>query len=42
MSMIQEKRMDFQQAKINMLSVLALIFPIYKIKLGKNFIQLHD
>lgn len=41
MSMIQEKGIDSQQAKINILSILALIFPTYRIKLEKNIIQLH-
>ncbi len=41
MSMIQEKRLDSQQARINILSILALIFPTYQIKLGKKTIQLY-
>lgn len=40
MSMVQEKEIEAQQAKINILSVLALIFPDYRIKLGKQSIQL--
>ena len=44
MSMLQEKEIQSQQAKINVLSILAIIFPVYRIKLGKNIIQLqkHD
>lgn len=40
MSMIQEKGLEAQQARINLFSVFALIFPTYKIKLEKNIIQL--
>ena len=40
MSMVQEKEIEAQQAKINILSVLALMFPDYRIKLGKQSIQL--
>ena len=42
MSMIQEKRLDSQQAKINVLFILTLIFPTYQIKLGKKTIQLYE
>jgi hypothetical protein len=37
--MIQEKTLESQQAKINVLSILTLIFPNYEIALGKKTIQ---
>ena len=42
MSMIQENSLESQQARINIISVLALMFPTYKIKLGKKVIQLYN
>ena len=40
MSMIQEKNMESQQAKLNVLSILTLLFPNYTINLGIKAIQL--
>ena len=40
MSMIQEKNMESQQAKLNVLSILTLLFPYYTINLGTKAIQL--
>lgn len=40
MSMVQDRSIQSQKARINLLSILALIFPNYKIKLGNNIIQL--
>lgn len=40
MSMIQEKNIESQQAKLNVLSILTLLFPDYKINLGTKAIQL--
>ena len=40
LSMIQEKTLESQNARINVLSVLALIFPQYKISLTKQIIQI--
>lgn len=40
MSMIQEKHQESFQAKVNVLSVLALIFPTYEIFLKKDSIKL--
>lgn len=40
MSMIQEKHQESFQAKVNVLSVLALVFPTYEIYLGKDNIRL--
>ena len=40
MSMVQDRNIQSQRARINLLSILALIFPNYKIKLENNIIQL--
>ena len=40
MSMIQEKNIESQQAKLNVLSILTLLFPNYTINLGTKAIQL--
>ena len=40
MSMIQEKNIESQQAKLNILSILTLLFPYYTINLGTKTIQL--
>ena len=40
MSMIQEKNMESQQAKLNVMSILTLLFPYYTINLGTKAIQL--
>ena len=40
MSMIQEKNVESQQAKLNILSVLTLLFPYYTFNLGTKTIQL--
>lgn len=40
MSMILEKNIQARQAKLNILSILAILFPQYEIELQKNFIQL--
>ena len=40
MSMIQEKKIESQQAKLNVLSILTLLFPDYTINLGIKAIQL--
>ena len=42
MTMVQEKTVQSRQARLNMLSLLALMFPTYEIKLGKKAIQLQD
>ncbi len=42
MSMIQEKRLEAQQAKINVLLIFTLLFPTCKIRIGKRTIQLQD
>ena len=40
MSMIQEKNIESQQAKLNVLSILTLLFPDYAFNLGTKAIQL--
>jgi len=40
MSMVQDKNLEAQQSRVNLLSILTLMFPAYKIKLGKNIIYL--
>ena len=42
MTMIQEKSLQSQQAKLNVISVLALLFPTSEISLGKKTIQLRN
>ena len=42
MTMIQGKNVESRQARINVLSILALLFPTYEISLGKKTIQLRD
>lgn len=42
MTMVQEKTFQSRQARLNMLSLLALMFPTYEIKLDKRTIQLRD
>ena len=42
MTMIQEKNIGSRQAKINVLSVLTLLFPTSKILLGKQTIQIQN
>lgn len=42
MSMIREKNVQAQKARINVLSILTLLFPDKKIILGKQAIQLYD
>ena len=43
MSMIQEKNFESAQAKVNVISILTLLFPEYKIVLNKrDSIQLYD
>lgn len=42
MTMVREKNLESYQARLNVSSLLALIFPTYKIKLGKNAIQLQS
>lgn len=42
MSMIREKNLESQKAKINVLSILTLLFPDKRIVLGKQAIQLYN
>ena len=42
MTMVREKNLESYQARLNILSLLALIFPTYKIKLDKKAIQLQS
>ena len=42
MTMMQEKNIDSQKSRINIFSLLALLFPTSEIRLGKNVIQLHN
>ena len=42
MTIIQEKTLEAQQARLNVSSVLALLFPMYEITLGKKTIQLQN
>jgi len=41
MSMIQEKNFESMQAKVNVISILTLLFPDYRITLNQNKIQLY-
>ena len=41
MSMIQEKNFESMQAKVNVISILTLLFPEYRITLNQNKIQLY-
>jgi hypothetical protein len=40
--MIQEKNMESQEARVNVLSLLSLLFPTRKIFIGRRSIQLRD
>lgn len=42
MTMIQERNIESQKAYLNVLSLLALMFPTYKINLKKNIIQFRN
>lgn len=42
MTMIQERNIESQKAYLNVLSLLALMFPTYKINLKKNVIQFRN
>ncbi len=42
MMMIQEKNLESQQARLNVMSILALLFPTSEILLGKKTIQLRN
>ena len=42
MSMVQDKNLEAQQSRVNLLSILTLMLPTYKIKLGKNIIYLQE
>lgn len=42
MTMIQERNIESQKAHLNVLSLLALMFPTYKINLKKNIIQFRN
>lgn len=42
MTMIRGKNLEARQAQLNVLSILALLFPTYKIKLDKKTIQLQN
>lgn len=42
MTMIQEMNMESQEARVNVLSLLSLLFPTRKIFLGRRSIQLRD
>jgi len=41
MSMIQEKNFESMQAKVNVISILTLLFPDCKITLNQNKIQIY-
>lgn len=41
MSMIQEKNFESMQAKVNVISILTLLFPDYRITLNQNKIQMY-
>lgn len=42
MTMIQEKNIESQEARVNVLSLLSLLFPTRKIFIGRRSIQLRD
>jgi len=42
MMMIREKTLESQQARLNVLSILALLFPTSEILLNKETIQLRN
>ena len=42
MTMVREKNLESQQARLNMVSLLALMFPTYELTLGRQTIQLRN